>query len=208
MRTVGAIAAWLVVSYAADAVAQDVDKQFEDVTQQLTERILESGAVTDPNVFAANGFRIESWRAKELGRDLKPDGTEFDYLDVTGAGAFRVGIEKGRPSGASGSVGIFAGPKGGPILVAADNDGDGSLDFLSYSVLDEAGESVLEVDDYGADGQADLRLHFRERYNELWHADRWYRVEKRDGRQGIVVDGEWLDVRVENDRLVARPASR
>ncbi|HZF29878.1 MAG TPA: hypothetical protein VE907_12210 [Gammaproteobacteria bacterium] len=42
----------------------------------------------------------------------------------------------------------------------------------------------------------------------LWRADRWHRLESRDGKQGIVVEGEWLDVRVENNRLVTRPASR
>ena len=206
MRTVRVIAAWLVVWCAAAALAQDgVGERPE---QQIGERPVESGAITAPETFATNGFRIESSHAKEVGLDFKPDGNEFDFLSVTATGVFRVGVEKGRPSKASAGVGAYGGPKGNPILIAADNDGNGSLDYLGYYVLDENGEAALSVDDFDADGQADMRIHFREGYVELWYADRWYRVEKRDGQRGIVVDGEWLEVRNENNRPIVGPVSR
>ena len=87
MRTVGPIAAWLAVSCAAAAMAQDgTDKrQLDELKTQIAERLAASGAVSEPETFATNGFRIESSHAKEVGIDFKPDGKEFDYLGVTAA---------------------------------------------------------------------------------------------------------------------------
>jgi hypothetical protein len=123
-------------------------------------------------------------------------------MSVTARGTFRTTVETGRPISMGGGIGVFHRESGQPMLAVSDSDGDGALDGLTYSRVDEDGEIVLTVIDYEADGQPDLRLNFADRYNELWYVDRWYRLEKRGDRQGIVVDGEFAEIRRENNRFV------
>jgi hypothetical protein len=35
---------------------------------------------------------------------------------------------------------------------------------------------------------------------ELWHIDRWYRTEVRDGRRGIVIDGKFVELQRGDNR--------
>jgi hypothetical protein len=125
-------------------------------------------------------------------------------LFASADGLFQVAVEKGRQSPTSGGVAVFHRETGQPMLSVGDTDGDGIFDVLEYSVLDEYGEGLLTVIDYEADGQPDLRMNFAEEYNEIWHSNRWYRVEKREGQQGIVVDGEFLELTIERNRPVLR----
>ncbi len=88
------------------------------------------------------------------------------------------------------------------MLSLGDSDGDGSLDLLTYSKVDKDGKVLLDVIDYEADGQPDLRIKFAEQYAELWHVDRWYRVEKREGRRGIVLNGVFVELKRESNRFI------
>jgi|GEM_PF-5083849 len=151
--------------------------------------------VSGVEVHESNGFRVESSRVNELDAEFRSNGQEFQYLSVTADGLFKTGIEKGRPMSAGGGLLVQQRDTEVPMLTAADRNGDGRLDIITYTVLDEKDEAVLEVVDYEADGQADVRLHLQEGYLELWHRDRWYQSEKRDGRSGIVVDGEFKEIR-------------
>jgi hypothetical protein len=153
-------------------------------------------------VYETNGFRVESAELEQLGATFEHDGTRFQALSVTADGVFRVGIEKGRPMSTGGGVGIFHRGTGTPMVSLADRNGDGLVDILTYAVLDENGTAILDVVDYEADGQPDMRINSKDHYFELWHIDRWYRTEVRDGRRGIIIDGEFVELRRGDNRWV------
>jgi len=160
---------------------------------------------TDAEVFATNGFRVESLQARNLRANFEPTDDLVQLVTVTADGTFRVTIEKGRPaSSEGGGVGIFHCETGTPMLSVNDRDGDGRIDVLTYAVLDEGGERVLDVIDYEADGQADVRLNFKEAVFEIWHQERWRRVDERDGRRYIVVDGTEVPVETRDNRWIVR----
>ncbi|HEX7079760.1 MAG TPA: hypothetical protein VF329_01950 [Gammaproteobacteria bacterium] len=64
-----------------------------------------------------------------------------------------------------------------------------------------ASRTVLHVVDYEADGQLDMRLDHRDGSFEIRHVDRWYAVESRDGRRGIV-DGKFVELEQVDNRWV------
>jgi hypothetical protein len=115
---------------------------------------------------------------------------------------FKVAVEKGRSAPASGGIALLHPASGMPMVSASDQDGDGRIDILTYGIVDEDGEHLLDVIDYEADGQADLRMNFRENYFELWHDERWHRGVVRDGVRGVVVDGEFQPVERSDKRLI------
>jgi len=176
------------------AIANAAGTEKEEQSFRSFADLIPSDAVSNVQVFEANGFRIESAQNKELGAELNPSGNRFESLIVTGDDIFKVAVEKGRPMSTGGGLAIFHRTAGTPMLSAGDQNGDGIIDILSYSVVGEDGKAIREVVDYDADGQANLRIHFDEGYAELWHLDRWNRVEERDGQRGIVIDGNFTKV--------------
>ena len=184
-------------SLATAAIAQDRDQ----VLQQLAEAV--SKGISNPEVFETNGFHIESSIVTELGRDLEPNGNEFRMISVDADDMFRVAVEKGRPGmSLGGGIGIFHGESGVPMMSFGDRDGDGRIDILDYLVLDEKGERALSVTDYELDGQPDIRIHWKEGYFEIWHINQWYRVAEQDDRRGIFIEGEFIELRQENNRWI------
>lgn len=160
-------------------------------------------ATSDVERFETNGFRVEAETGAELGADLKPTGRSFAALEVSADGIFRVGIEKGRDGmSRGGGVALFHRASGWPMLSVGDRDGDGRIDILEYEVLDEQGAPVMSVVDYEADGQPDMRIHSKEHFWEIWHVDRWYRVERRVDHPGIVVDGKFVELEKRDNRWV------
>lgn len=196
------IHAALLFCVVVPAAAQDLDRheEIEQVRGSLEQVVAEN--TTNAELYDANGFRVESSVNAQLGADFKPDGTRFEMLNISADGVFRVAIEKGRPQSSGGGLAIFHRDSERPILSVGDADGDGALDGLSYAKVDKDGKAILEVIDYEADGQPDMRIHFVDHYSELWHADRWYRVENREGRRGIVLDGVFVELKREDNRLV------
>lgn len=192
----------LIICFAAPATGQDgdVDNELERVQDTLAQ-IVEDNA-TNAAVYDTNGFHVEAAELEELGATFKPDGTRFQLLWITADDVFKVAVEKGRPMSTGGGVGIFHRKNGTPMVSIADRNGDGLVDILTYAVLDENGEVVLDVVDYEADGQADMRVNFKDHYFELWHIDRWYRTEVRDGRRGIVIDGEFVELQRGDNRWI------
>jgi hypothetical protein len=149
--------------------------------------------------FHSNGFQINAGMLKELGTEkaaegkFKPTDKEMRVLTVEAPRMFKLGIENGRDGvSMGGGVTLFQRSTGLPMLSVGDADGDGRIDTLSYSVFDVRNERILEVIDYEADGQPDMRVHLREGYFEIWQVDRWFRVETRDDRPGIVINGRFV----------------
>jgi hypothetical protein len=193
--------ALLAFSVAAAGAAQESnpDDELEQVKDALAEIIAKN--TTNAEVYDTNGFHVESSQVNDLGADLKPNGGRVEFLSVTADGMFQVGVEKGRSmSSTGGGVGIFHRETGTPMVSIGDRDGDGLVDILTYAVLDKNGEAILDVVDYEADGQPDMRVNFQDHYFELWHIDRWYRTEVRDGRRGIVIDGEFVELKRGDNR--------
>lgn len=175
------------------------------VSDELSDRLLElvpSDTVSNADVFETNGFHVVSSRNRELDADLTPSGNQFEGLIVKADGVFKVGIEKGRSMSTGGGLGIYHRSSGVPMLTAADRNGDGRVDLVTYSVLNDDGETIREVIDYDADGQANIRIHFAESYSEIWHADGWHRIENQDGVRGIMFEGTFKEIRRLDGQLV------
>jgi hypothetical protein len=193
----------LAVSCVALAVAaQDSsrDDQLERLKESL-ETVIASNA-TDAEAYDTNGFHVDSSDNVQLGADLRPDGQRFQRVSLTAPGVFGVIVEKGRPMSTGGGLSISHRDSGQPILSVGDTNGDGALDALTYSTVDERGERLIDVVDYEVDGQPDLRINLAEGYSELWHVDRWYRIENRNGVRGIVLNGAFVELKRENNRFV------
>lgn len=187
---------------ALPLVAQEAPTR-EELVQEFARAI--STGTDNERSFQANGFHIDAGRSNELGGDLKPSGNTMDMLIVTSDSTFKVAIEKGRKGmSLGGGLALFHRQNGQPILAVGDQDGDGRLDGLTYSVVDEKGDSVMDVTDYEVDGQADVRIHFKDRYTEIWHIDRWYRIVSRDEARGILVDGKFVALRREKNRWIVQ----
>src|SRR5690606_35648708 len=107
----------------------------------------------------------------ELGSFAPTESHEIQALYVTGDLPFKLVVQNTGVTSQGGSVGIYHSQTGRPILTVGDADADGRIDVLTYAVLDAEGETVIEVVDYEADGQSDLRANFQDGHFEIWHLD-------------------------------------
>lgn len=159
------------------------------------------GTFTDEQVVRANVFEVTTLNYRELSRDLA-------LTDAKHAVA-RISVDRGPPL----TVGVDRGPNtiGVEILDArtqetlvavGKRDSDNRLNDLRYTVVDDAGKPTLEVFDYEMDGQADVRMHYGSaRYTEIWHANRWLRIERGGQGRGVHVDGQFKKVESKDGRL-------
>mgnify|MGYP001823295889 FL=1 len=184
------------------AGSADAGATSDETIEKFSELL--SDATVDAETFETNGFRVHSSHNRELGIDFKPNGHEMQMLLIKADGIFTVGVEKGRDMSTGGGVGIFHRETGTPMLSLGDTTGDGRIDIITYTVVNEQGEAVLDVVDYEADGQADMRLHLGGGTSEIWHNERWYDLQERGGVRGIVVDGEFRETRNVDNRLVVQ----
>jgi len=193
----GACAALLlgVAPFARAQPPAPVD-ELEQFKESLARTIAEN--MTNAEVRDMSGFRVQASDNAEIG----PKGNRFQLLSVAAPGVFRTLVEKGRPSSQGGSSGIYHRDTGEQMLGAWDSDGDGRLDGVEYSTMDENGKPRLHVIDYEADGQLDLRMHLDDGYTEIWHVDRWYRIEKRGNQRGVTLNGEFVELERQGNRPV------
>ena len=200
---------------AAPAGAPPREVMLEDATPEELE---EAFGIRTLNRESAvlNGFHVESSLIAHVGPEKdeegrkKATGVQLEDISVAAEGVFRTSITRGGPHFEGGHVNLFHRDAGAMLLSSGDGDGDGRLNYLEYTVVDTAGRPVVTVYDYQADGQADMRLHFREdRFTEIWHADRWHRVEKRGEVSGINLDGRFVELqRDANNNWVVPAAPR
>jgi hypothetical protein len=90
-----------------------------------------------------------------------------------------------------------------PIVCVEDQDNDGAVDQLYYSIYKDGFADELQVVDQDFDGQADSR--FRIRTGEdvviwLWVEDGWY--EKVKGGRLVLVNGAETPYRLSNGKYV------
>lgn len=74
-------------------------------------------------------------------------------------------------------IGIFQRDTGSPILTLRDDDNDGVFDLLTYSAVTESGETLVDVEDYGMDGQPDLILNHQVSSASVFVGGRWHKVD-------------------------------
>ena len=74
-------------------------------------------------------------------------------------------------------IGIFQPKTGRPFLTLRDDNNDGVFDLLRYSALSESGESLVEVEDYGMDGQPDLILNYQGKTASVFVDGDWHTVD-------------------------------
>jgi hypothetical protein len=191
----------LLLIVAATSHAAESPPSREEVIAELTKR-LPPGTVSNGRTFEVNGFHIESSRYRQVDTDFKPNGDEFQSVTVEAPDLFMISIDKGVPPTNRHGVGLFHRDSGTTLMSVSDENGDGALDFIQYSRVDAAGKVVMTVIDYEADGQADFRMNVVEQYNEMWQVDRWYKIEKRDGKTGITINGKFTEVQREKNRYV------
>jgi len=75
------------------------------------------------------------------------------------------------------AVGIYQAKTGQPYAVFSDKNGDGVFDLLTYSLLSQDGELLVEIEDYGMDGQADFRIDFKNSTASVYYKGKWRNVE-------------------------------
>lgn len=95
----------------------------------------------------------------------------------------------GEESQNSAGIGIFQRTTGKPYLTLRDNDGDGVFDLLTYSVLNSEGERIMEVEDYGMNGQADFKVNYQSGRASVFYEGQWRETSGPKQDRYVVVDG-------------------
>lgn len=93
--------------------------------------------------------------------------------------------------GGTEGIQVFQKGTGVPYVGLTDSNGDGVFDFLSISVLDEHGMTVVEIEDFQLDGQPDLRV-WSDGQAEVFYQDEWRAVLGGRSLRYIEVDGQKL----------------
>ena len=73
-------------------------------------------------------------------------------------------------------IGVFQAGTCEPYLTLRDADDDGVFDLLTYSSLSPDGEVLVEVEDYGMDGQPDFILDVESSSATVFYHGSWYPV--------------------------------
>lgn len=178
--------------------AEEEGPSLDDLVREFAVR-LPPETITSVQVFDTNGFRIESHRHKELDAQFEPNGKEIAMVSVSAPGTFRLAVSRGVKSTQENEVNIFLGDSGSSLLTLVDSNGDGRPDMLSYYAVDNSGNHTAQLFDYDMNGQPDYKIDFVEHRVEIWHAGHWYTVETRDGKRGIALDGNFVELQQKND---------
>ena len=89
------------------------------------------------------------------------------------------------------NIGIFQPETGSPVLQLRDDNNDGIFDLLTYSALSEAGEVLVNVEDWGMDGQPDLILNHQDSSASVFVDGSWHEVDGIGTRDvTVLLDGK------------------
>lgn len=87
-----------------------------------------------------------------------------------------------------------------PIVNLQDRDKDGLFDQLSYIVFDKDGNVKVELFDLNLDGVPEtkwVRVQRNKREIYAWIEEGWHRIEKREGKGSVLIEGRWREIRKE-----------
>lgn len=93
-------------------------------------------------------------------------------------------------------LGVFQKQTGSPVLTLRDADNDGVFDLLTYSSLSASGELLVDVEDYGMDGQPDFILNHQESSASVFVDGEWHNVD------GVGTDQ--VSVMIGNERVALK----
>jgi hypothetical protein len=176
--------------YAAAGWPADTpaDREMEEVRGKLAD-IIARDSLSNMRTLDADAFTIDSFRYRELTAQFKPTDRQHSALRIKPKAGppFAVSVDRGPDT-----IGFAVENGAGEAVVqVGQRHADPGLNHLIYTVLDAQGHPKTIVHDYEIDGQADTRMHFGPSgYVEVWHLDRWYRMERKDGERFITVDGK------------------
>jgi hypothetical protein len=95
-------------------------------------------------------------------------------------------------------LGIFQAKTEKPYLTMRDSDGDGVFDLLTYFSLSESGEVLVEVEDYGMDGQPDLILDHAGKKASVFYQGSWHNVGGVGTAQAASIEIDGRSLRLED----------
>ncbi|MUH72058.1 hypothetical protein [Psychrosphaera haliotis] len=173
----------------------------EEITNKLAEVVKSKKAIKSSKSINLDGFKLESVKANVLGKDFEPSSTTTHLFNVSNPNSvsINIGIDS-NPKNSYGAA-IFQKNSGQPYVSVNDTDGDGVLDFLTYSVLNVEGELILSVEDFGMDGQADFKLNFVTDEAWVFWESEWRKVIGANSERYIVVDDQRIILKSALERL-------
>jgi hypothetical protein len=185
--------------FACVGLCADVPTR-DDLVEGLA-KLIPPETVTDEQLVRAGIFDVKTLKYRELSKDLRPTDAEHTLarVAVRDVPQLEIGIDRGR-----GTIGVelVDARTQASLLSVGKRDSELRLNWLRYTVMDDAGNARLEVTDYEMDGQADVRMHYGSAsYAEIWYADRWLRVERNGNAHGVYVNGQFKKVQSESGRL-------
>ena len=96
---------------------------------------------------------------------------------------------------------IFQKGTGKPYLSLLDVDSDGVADLLTYEVLDAEGQRLMSVEDYGMDGQIDLKIDYVTPSIHVFYQGQWREGVRRNERTEFLIDESWIPLSAILDEL-------
>lgn len=173
----------------------------KEITDKLSEIVESKKAIKSSKSIELDGFKLESVKANVLGKNFEPNSTTTHFFNVSNPNSvsINIGIDS-NPHRTYGAT-VFQKNSGQPYVSVNDTDGDGVLDFLTYSVLNAEGELILSVEDFGMDGQADLKLNFATGETWVFWENEWRKAVGANSKRYIVVNDQRITLKDALDRL-------
>jgi len=180
------------VVFAGDS---PIDKFYEKLEPLVKE------SIHDLKTYKSNGFSIQTFKFNPIDPiELKKENHICSYAIIKGDQTPSIHIGLDNESKNSFGFTVYHSKTSEPIISAGDSDGDGKLDDLIYTVMDDNGKALMQIIDYGMDGILDSRLHFDSAYAEIQYQNKWYKIEKKGDERGIYINGEFKPLKNDGHR--------
>lgn len=180
MKTLSIYTLLILVLFSFNSSAVEIGNE---LVKKYSEFIAGTETIKDANVATLDGFRFESVLAKQIQVNQvtsKPElsDEQLRILTVSKIGLPTVSLIQKLDIDESYGVSIFKKDSGEPNLTVSDQNGDGILDFLSYSIFDFENKLTKEITDYGMDGQVDMVINFKNLSAKIYYKGRWLKSDK------------------------------
>ncbi|XQW86573.1 hypothetical protein ACOYR1_07580 [Thalassotalea piscium] len=182
-------------------ISFDIWSAEETISNKLAEIVKSKKAIKSSKSIELDGFKLESVKANVLGKDFEPDSTTTHFFNVSNPNSVSINIGIDSNSKKSYGAAIFQKNSGQPYVSVNDTDGDGVLDFLTYSVLNAEGVLILSVEDYGMDGQADFKLNLVTGEAWVFWNSEWREAIGANNERYISVNGRKITLKDALDKL-------